>query len=76
MDVRSGGTLNLFLNTTEGVMADEKVRQAALAALNCDDILMAGYGDADLYKLNAGWCNQMMLSGEQRLALNITIRTM
>ena len=57
MDVRSGGTLNLFLNTTEGVMADEKVRQAALAALNCDDILMAGYGDADLYKLNAGWCN-------------------
>lgn len=34
MDVRSGGTLNLFLNTTEGVMADEKVRQAALAALN------------------------------------------
>ena len=28
MDVRSGGTLNLFLNTTEGVMADEKVRQA------------------------------------------------
>ena len=57
MDVRSGGTLNLFLNTTEGVMADEKVRQAALAALNCDDILMASYGDADLYKLNAGWCN-------------------
>ena len=57
MDVRSGGTLNLFLNTTEGVMADEKVRQAALAALNCDDILKASYGDADLYKLNAGWCN-------------------
>ena len=75
MDVRSGGTLNLFLNTTEGVMADEKVRQAALAALNCDDILMASYGDADLYKLQVGVI-RMMLSGEQRLALNITIRTM
>lgn len=57
MDVRSGGTLNLFLNTTEGVMTDINVRQAALAALNCDDILMASYGDADLYELNAGWCN-------------------
>lgn len=57
MDVRSGGTLNLFLNTTEGVMTDINLRQAILAAMNCDDILMASYGDADLYKLNAGWSN-------------------
>ncbi|MDO4313374.1 MAG: ABC transporter substrate-binding protein, partial [Eubacteriales bacterium] len=54
--VDRGGTLNLFLNTTEGIMADETVRQAVLAALNCDDILMASYGNPDLYELNAGWC--------------------
>lgn len=51
-----GGTLNLFLNTTEGIMADKNMRQAILAALNCDDILMASYGNEELYELNAGWC--------------------
>jgi len=35
MSVNQGGTLNLFLNTTEGVMANEDMRQAVLAALNC-----------------------------------------
>lgn len=56
LSVDRGGTLNLFLNTTEGIMADENMRQAVLAALNCDDILMASYGNAELYELNAGWC--------------------
>lgn len=56
MSVNQGGTLNLFLNTTEGIMANEDMRQAVLAALNCDDILMASYGNAELYELNAGWC--------------------
>ena len=51
-----GGTLNLFLNTTEGIMANENMRQAILAALNCEDILMASYGNEELYELNAGWC--------------------
>lgn len=55
LNVDRGGTLNLFLNTTEGVMANEKIRQAALAALNCDDILLASYGNPELYELNAGW---------------------
>ena len=32
------------------------MRQAVLAALNCDDILMASYGNEELYELNAGWC--------------------
>lgn len=56
LNVDRGGTLNLFLNTTTGVMADETVRQAVLAALNCEDILMASYGNPELYELNAGWC--------------------
>lgn len=56
LNVERGGTLNLFLNTTEGIMADQTVRQAVLAALNCEDILMASYGNEELYELNAGWC--------------------
>ena len=55
MSVERGGTLNLFFNTTEGVMANEKVRQAALAALNCEDICLASYGNPDLFELNASW---------------------
>lgn len=51
-----GGTLNLFLNTTEGIMANKTIRQAVLATLNCDDILLGSYGNPDLYELNAGWC--------------------
>lgn len=57
LQAESGGTINLFLNTTEGIMANEKIRQAALAALNCDDILLAAYGDPSPYQVNAGWCN-------------------
>ena len=30
MSVERGGTLNLFLNTTEGIMADVNMRQAIL----------------------------------------------
>ncbi len=56
MDVRTGGTLNLFFNTTQGPLKNETLRQAVLAALNCDDILLAAYGDASLYTLNPGWC--------------------
>ena len=55
LNVDRGGTLNLFLNTTEGVMANQTFRQAALAALNCDDIMLAAYGNPDLYELSASW---------------------
>ena len=57
INVERGGTLNLFLNTTEGIMANETIRQAVLASLNCDDILLASYGNSELYSLNAGWSN-------------------
>lgn len=55
MSVERGGTLNLFLNTTEGIMADVNMRQAVLAALNCEDILLASYGNPDLFEANASW---------------------
>ncbi len=50
LKVDRGGTLNLFLDTTEGVMANQTFRQAVLAALNCDDIMLAAYGNPDLYE--------------------------
>lgn len=55
LEVDRGGTLNLFLNTTEGIMANQTFRQAVLASLNCDDIMLAAYGNPDLYELNASW---------------------
>lgn len=56
VSVQSGGTLNLFLNTTKGVLADPAVRQAVLAALDCGEIMLAAYGDENLYTLDPGWC--------------------
>lgn len=57
LTTNSGGTINLFLNTTKGIMANQDMRQAVLAALNCEDILTASYGDSSLFVVNAGWCN-------------------
>lgn len=52
---RTGGTLNLFFNTTKGIMAKEEMRDAIMACLNCDDIMMASYVNPNLYSLNQGW---------------------
>lgn len=54
---KTGGTLNLFFNTTKGIMAKEEMRDAIMACLNCDDIMMASYINPDLYSLNQGWMN-------------------
>ncbi|EBF5204748.1 ABC transporter substrate-binding protein [Listeria monocytogenes] len=55
LDVTKGGTLNLFLNTTVGIMGKQEMRQAVLAALDMDDILLASYGNKKLYEVNPGW---------------------
>lgn len=52
---RSSGSLNLFINPATGVMSNATLRQAVLAALNCDDIMLAAYGDQDLYKMSCSW---------------------
>lgn len=54
---KTSGTLNMFLNTTKGIMANRKMRQAILAAMNCSDVMLASYGEPDLYILDPGWCN-------------------
>lgn len=54
---RNTGTLDLFFNTTKGIMADRSLRKAILIALNTDEIMLAALGDPSLYLLNAGWAD-------------------
>ncbi|MFV0503839.1 MAG: ABC transporter substrate-binding protein [Lachnospirales bacterium] len=55
---RSSGSLNAFLNTTEGVLGtNPKMRQAILAAMNCEEMLMASYTDSAYYVLDPGFMN-------------------
>lgn len=54
---KTAGTINLFFNTTVGIMANEDMRDAIMACLNTEDIMLASYGDANLYELNQGWMN-------------------
>lgn len=56
MSVQNGGTLNLFLNTTKGPLANADMRQAVLAALDCGEIMLVAYGDESLFTLDPGWC--------------------
>lgn len=57
IQTRPSGSLNLFLNPAKGVFTNKTLRQAVLAALNCDDIMLAAYGDKDLYQMSASWMN-------------------
>lgn len=76
LSITKGGTLNLFLNTTEGIMANQDMRQAVLAALNCDDILLACYGNEDPTKKIRDGSTRQIHSGEQMQEKNITTRRM
>ncbi len=57
LSVKTAGTLNMFFNTSKRILANPDMRQAVLAAINCDDVMLASYGDPNLYVLNPGWCN-------------------
>ena len=52
-----GGTLTLFLNVREGLLANPKMREAVNAALNTDEIMLASFADKDLYALHPGYMN-------------------
>lgn len=54
---KKAGSINLFLNTTQGVLTNKTIRQAVLAALNNDDILLASFGDPELYSLSPSFAN-------------------
>ncbi len=55
--IKKAGSINLFLNTTQGVLSNKTLRQAVLAALNDEDILLASFGDSDLYSLSPSFAN-------------------
>ncbi len=54
---KPAGVLNLFINTKEGILTNPDLRQAVLAALNCSEVLLASFGDENLYVLNNGFMN-------------------
>ncbi len=54
---KSSGSLNAFFNTKEGVLANEKMRQAVLAAMDCNEIMMASYASPANYVLDPGYMN-------------------
>lgn len=52
------GTLTAFFNTTEGVFKDEKLRQAVLAALDNEEIMLASFVKPELYSLSPSYLNE------------------
>jgi peptide/nickel transport system substrate-binding protein len=50
-----GGALTAFFNTSEGLLADVKIRQAILAAFNNEEIMLASFAKPELYSLAPGY---------------------
>src|SRR5690606_22497087 len=51
------GTLNMFYNKKEGLMADEKMRQAVNAALDMEAVMMASFANEELYEISNSYMN-------------------
>ncbi|MDR2443635.1 MAG: ABC transporter substrate-binding protein, partial [Deltaproteobacteria bacterium] len=54
---KNSGALTAFFNTRSGLMASLPMRQAVLASINDNDILMAAFANPALYSLNPGYLN-------------------
>lgn len=55
---RADGTLTCFLNSTEGMLAEnDKLRQAIIMGIDCEAVSMASYGNTELFQLGAGFMN-------------------
>jgi len=50
--IRPGSFLAFFFNEKQGLMTNQKLRQAVAAALDMESILRATYGNPDLYALD------------------------
>ena len=53
-----GGTLTAFFNTTEGIFTNKTLRQAVLAALNNEEIMLAAFVKPELYSIAPGYLSQ------------------
>lgn len=54
-DINLHSTLNVVFNKKEGVLSDEKMRQAFNAALDMEKILLAAYSHETFYRLDSGY---------------------
>lgn len=54
---KPSGSLNAFFNTTTGILADPDMRQAVLAAIDCNEIMTASYADPEHFILDPGYMN-------------------
>lgn len=54
---RPRGSLNAFLNTKTGILSNVKMRQAVMAALNMEEIMLASYADKEHFILDPGYMN-------------------
>jgi peptide/nickel transport system substrate-binding protein len=54
---KNSGALTAFFNTRGGLLADAGLRQAVLAAMNNEDIMLAAFGTPELYSLHPGYLN-------------------
>lgn len=55
LHTKEAGTLNMFMNTQEGTLANEKIRQAILAALDNKEIMLGSYTSEENFVLNPGY---------------------
>jgi len=53
-----GGALTAFLNTSEGLLKNVQIRQAIIAALNNDEIMLASFAKPELYSLAPGYLSE------------------
>jgi peptide/nickel transport system substrate-binding protein len=57
LHTKNSGALTAFFNTQEGLLANEQLRQAVLAALNDEDIMLASFGNPALFSLSPSYLN-------------------
>ncbi|TJX15848.1 ABC transporter substrate-binding protein [Tissierella creatinini] len=54
---KPSGSLNAFFNTTEGLLADVKIRQAILAAIDANEVMLVSYASPEHFTLDPGYMN-------------------
>jgi peptide/nickel transport system substrate-binding protein len=54
---RTSGSLNVFFNTRAGILAEPKYRQAVMACMNMEEIMLASYADPAHFTLDPGYMN-------------------
>lgn len=54
---KPSGSLNAFFNTTEGLLSDIKIRQAILAALDMNEVMLVSYASPEHFTLDPGYMN-------------------